>query len=210
MTVVLVATRNRGKLLELRPLLAAADLEAIDLEAAGVSPSAAEDAVERYATFAENALAKARYFHEASGGLPTLADDSGLAVDALGGEPGVRSRRWSGRTDLSGAALDAANNAQLQAALAGIASRAARFVCAAAFVDGALEVVGEGETTGRLLDAPRGSKGFGYDPYFLSDELGVTFAEAEPAAKAEVSHRGRAVRAVIAELARVQSRGSGS
>lgn len=209
MTVVLVATRNRGKLRELRPLLAAADYEAIDLDAAGVTPMAAEDAVECYATFAENALAKARYFHEASGGLPTLADDSGLAVDALGGEPGVRSRRWSGRTDLTGAALDAANNAHLQAALAGIASRGARFVCAAAFVDGSSEVVREGETTGRILASPRGSRGFGYDPYFLSDELGVTFAEAEPAAKAEISHRGRAVRAVIAELDRERRRGSG-
>jgi XTP/dITP diphosphohydrolase len=198
---ILVATRSRGKLHELIPLFAAVGIEVIDLDAAGIEERLAEEeAIERYDTFEENALAKARYFHERSGGLPTVADDSGLEVVALGGRPGVHTKRWSGRTDLAGAALDAANNAKLLAELNGVADRRARYVCAAAYVDTTHALTARGETTGRILRAPRGSGGFGYDPLFESDELGLTFAEVERGVKERVSHRGRAFAQLIAAM----------
>lgn len=196
---LLLATRSPGKLRELRPMFAAAGIRVVGLAEAGIPTSPDEEAVEAFGTFEENALAKARYFREVSG-LPAVADDSGLVVEALGGAPGVRSRRWSGRTDLEGVALDAANNATLCAALAGVADRAARYVCAAALSDGRADRTWRGETAGRIIDEPRGDEGFGYDPYFLSDELGVTFGEASREAKERVSHRGRAFAAMIAEL----------
>jgi len=198
---LLVATRSPGKLHELIPLFAAAGIEVIDLAAAGIEERPdEEEAIERHETFEENALAKARYFHERSGGRPTVADDSGLEVVALGGHPGVRTKRWSGRTDLTGLALDAANNAKLLAELDGVIDRRARYVCAAAYVDSMRTVTARGETTGRILHAPRGSGGFGYDPLFESDELGLTFAEVDRAAKERVSHRGRAFAQLIAAL----------
>lgn len=202
MSRILVATRNRGKLRELLPLLESDGWEPIDLSAAGIVEAPAEDAIESHATFEANALAKARHFFAISG-LPTLADDSGLSVDALGGEPGVRSKRWSGRADLAGPALDQANNAKLLGALAALgthAGRGAGYVCAAAYVDADDEIVTRGETRGVLLDAPRGSGGFGYDPLFLSDDLGATFAEVSRDEKARVSHRARAVAAILASL----------
>ena len=200
--VVVVATRNAGKLRELAPLLEAAGFEAMDLDAAGIPESPAEEGLEVHDGFAENALAKARHFAALLPGRAVVADDSGLAVDALGGAPGVRSKRWSGRTDLAGRALDAANNARLVAELAGVADRRARFVCAAAWAGPVAggpvaELVAMGEVPGRILEAPRGAEGFGYDPYFWSDELGRTFAEAGVAEKSAVSHRGRAFRALL-------------
>lgn len=191
---LILATRSLGKLHELRPLLAGHGIAAIDLTEAGLDEEPEiEEALERFATFEENALAKARHFFTRVGATrPVVADDSGLEVAALGGRPGVRTKRWSGRTDLSGRALDAANNAKLLAELQGVADRRARYVCVAAYVDAAGERVFRGESTGRILDAPRGSGGFGYDPLFLSDDLGVTFAEASLEQKAGVSHRGRA------------------
>jgi XTP/dITP diphosphohydrolase len=147
-----------------------------------------------------------RHYFEASGGIPTVADDSGIEVAALDGAPGVASKRWSGRADLSGQALDDANNAVLVATLVGREDRRARYVCAAVFVDAAGELVERGETTGVILDRPRGTGGFGYDPYFLSDELGVTFGEAPPAEKHRVSHRGRAFRALAARLSELGGR----
>jgi XTP/dITP diphosphohydrolase len=196
---LLLATRNAGKLRELRALFAGASIDVIDLTAAGVQPSDVEETLERFDTFEENALAKARHFHAASG-LPTVADDSGLAVAALGGAPGVRSKRFAGATGDS-RTVDAANNARLQAVLAGMTDRAAAFVCAAAYVDDAGASVARGEVRGRVTEAPRGTDGFGYDPYFWSDELGMTFAEASIAEKEAVSHRGRAFRQLVAELA---------
>mgnify|MGYP001558785542 CR=1 FL=1 len=194
---VLLATRSAGKLRELAPMLAAHGWDAVDLDTAGIDERPdEEDALEVAATFAENALAKARYFHARSG-LPTLSDDSGLAVEALGGEPGVRSKRWSERPDLSGLALDAANNARLLAALDGAGSRAARYVCAAAWVDGSGEAVALGETAGRILEVAEGAGGFGYDPLFFSDELGASFGVVSCAEKARVSHRARAVQALL-------------
>lgn len=196
---VLVATRNAGKARELRALLAPLGIDVVTPAALGLPPDPAEDDVERWPTFEENALAKARWFHQRVG-LPALADDSGLEVLALGGVPGVRSRRYSGRDDLTGSALDAANNAKLVAALAGVADRRARFVCAAALVDGERELVRRGVTTGRIVDEGRGDEGFGYDAHFLSDEIGRTFGEASIDEKERISHRGRAVRALLEAL----------
>lgn len=191
---LVLATRSRGKLRELRPLLAGYGIATVDLHDVGVvEQPAVEAALECFETFEENALAKARYFFAQVGGTrPTVADDSGLEVRALGGRPGVRSKRWSGRADLSGRALDGANNAKLLAELGGASDRRARYVCVAAYVDARGERLFRGESTGRILDGPRGSGGFGYDPLFLSDDLGVTFAVASLEAKARVSHRGRA------------------
>jgi XTP/dITP diphosphohydrolase len=196
---LLLATRSLGKLWELRPMFASAGIPVIDLTEAGIAPSAEEELLEVYSTFEENALAKARYFAKRSG-MPTVADDSGLEVRALGGQPGVRTKRWSGRSDLQGRALDAANNAKLVDELAGVADRRARYVCVAAYVDGLRELTRRGEVEGEITPAPRGGEGFGYDPYFESEELGLTFGEAEREAKEVVSHRGRAFRALLAAL----------
>jgi XTP/dITP diphosphohydrolase len=198
---LLIATRSQGKLRELRPLLERAGFTVVGLDEHGIEHEAAEDDLERFETFEENALAKARYFYEVSGGIATVADDSGLVIAALGGAPGVRSKRWSGRADLEGRALDEANNATLVAALAGVADRSAKYVCAAAFVGLDGELVRLGESGGVLLDAPRGGGGFGYDPYFASGELGGrTFAEAPRDEKERVSHRGRAFRRLLEAL----------
>ena len=192
---MLVATRNEGKRSELASLLAPLGARVVSLDDVGIALSSDEDDVEQYTTFEENALAKARYFFDRSR-IPTLADDSGLAVDALGGKPGVRSRRWSGRSDLVGRELDAANNDALLSALRGARDRSARFVCAIAFVDAEEIVVRRGEVEGRVLEAPRGAGGFGYDPLFFSVELGRTFGEATEEEKSRVSHRARAVSAL--------------
>lgn len=196
---LLIATRSSGKLRELRALFHGAGIDVVDLVEAGLEVSAEEDVLENADTFEENALAKARYF-AARAKRAVVADDSGLEVEALGGQPGVRSKRWSGRGDLAGLALDEANNARLLEALRGVTNRRARYVCVAAFVDGATELTGRGDARGVILDCPRGRSGFGYDPYFLSDELGKTFAEASLEEKEGVSHRGRAFRALIAAL----------
>ena len=197
--VVLLATRSEGKLRELRPLFASAGIRVQDLRETQVGEAPDEDAVEAFDTFAANAVAKARYFHVLTG-LPTVADDSGLEVAALNGQPGVRSKRWSGRTDLSGQALDDANNARLLEALRNVKHPVARYVCAAAYCDGAREEVVLGETTGAMVLDARGGEGFGYDPYFFSDELGATFGESSREAKERVSHRGRAFRALLERI----------
>jgi XTP/dITP diphosphohydrolase len=195
-----LATRSAGKLRELRPIFADAGIRVIDLAEAGIAESAEEEAIECHATFEANALAKARWFFARCGGLDVIADDSGLAVDALGGAPGVRSKRWSGRSDLQGEDLDAANNAQLVAQMRGVADRSARFVCAAAWCGTRGELVTVGAHAGRIVDSPSGAHGFGYDPYFLSDELGMTLADATTEQKRRVSHRGRAFDALLARL----------
>jgi XTP/dITP diphosphohydrolase len=203
---VVLATRSAGKLEELVPMLSTIGLSVATLTALGLAETPAEDALEAFDSFEANALAKARWFARLTGAI-VLADDSGLAVDALGGRPGVHSKRWSGRDDLSGNALDAANNAFLQDALDeaarhGQLSRRGRYVCAAACVwdtgagDG--EAVVCAETAGVVLTRPRGHGGFGYDPYFLSDDLCATFAEVDREAKSAVSHRGRAFSALLA------------
>lgn len=196
---ILVATRSAGKMRELRALFGAAGRRILSLDDAGVRAAAEEEELETAATFEENALAKARYFHTRSG-LPTVADDSGIEVLSLGGAPGVRSKRWSARPDLDGQALDDANNALLLERLAGVVDRRARYVCAAAYCDGARAFAERGTVAGRITERARGANGFGYDPYFESDELGLTFGEATPAEKARVSHRARAFARLLQRL----------
>jgi len=199
-TALLVATRSEGKLREIRPIFSAAGLTLVSLDELGIEESDEEAELEPYATFEENAVSKARYFYEVSGGIPTVADDSGLEVAALGGQPGVRSKRWSGRHDLKGADLDAENNRTLLTSLDGIADTSARYVCVAAYVAVGLELTALGETSGSIVRAARGSGGFGYDPYFLSPELGRTFGESTQSEKERVSHRGRAFRELVARI----------
>jgi XTP/dITP diphosphohydrolase len=203
--VLLLATRSTGKLRELLPMCAARGINALGLDAAGVIESRVEEELEMLDSFEGNALAKARHFY-AQTGLPTAADDSGLVVPALGGLPGVKSKRWSGRPDLTGRALDDENNRllleRLRASAGGIDARRAYYVCAAAYVDSAAEVVCRGEVHGRIIDTPRGDEGFGYDPYFAADELGGrTFGEASREEKETVSHRARAFNSLLVAIA---------
>ena len=199
-TALLIATRSAGKLREIRPIFAAAGITLVSLDDLEIEESDEESELEPHSSFEENALSKAHYFYEVSGGIPTLADDSGLEVVALGGRPGVKSKRWAGRSDLRGTQLDQANNQALLSSLAGVDERTARYVCAAAFVSVGHEVVARGETSGSILRDARGSNGFGYDPYFLSTELGKTFGEASQSEKERVSHRGRAFRELLARM----------
>ena len=200
---LLFATRNRGKLRELGQIIAeqGLGLELCGLDEFPAAPEIAEDG----ASFVENAALKARGVMRATG-LPTLADDSGLEVDALGGAPGVRSARYAGdgATDAERIALLLRNLREVPAG-----QRSARFRCAVAFVDPAEPErveAREGQCEGRILEAPCGSGGFGYDPVFLSDELGQTFAEADAEAKNRVSHRGRALRAMVPVLREAAAR----
>lgn len=197
----ILASRNAGKLRELRALFATHGIDVIDLREAAVEEDAeAEESIEAFDTFEENALAKARYFASRLPGRIVIADDSGLAVDALQGAPGVHSKRWSGRGDLEGRALDASNNALLLAKIDGEKNRGARFICAAAWCDGAFELVARGEVLGRIVDVPKGEHGFGYDPHVFVNDLGKTMAEATVAEKETVSHRGRAFARLLVAL----------
>lgn len=199
---VLLATRSAGKLRELRGILDEAGIAGVTLDAVGIPESSDEDDLECFETFEENALAKARYFHRLTG-MPAMADDSGLCVTALGGAPGVYSKRYSRRTELTGEPLDDANNAKLQDELRAHEGKSASYTCAAAYVDDSGERVAIGETFGRIVPIGSGTHGFGYDPYFFSTELNKTFGEATTAEKQAVSHRGRAFRALVADAARM-------
>jgi len=183
----------------LRPLFRDAGIDVIDLVEAGVAESPLEESIESHPTFEENARAKARYFHALCDGLDVVADDSGLCVDALGGAPGVRSKRWSGQGGTA-REIDAANNAKLVSSLAGAANRRAQFVCAAAWHGGGGELVTTGAVEGTIMETPSGMHGFGYDPYFRSSELGMTLADATTEQKRLVSHRGRAFDALLGAL----------
>ena len=203
----LLATRSEGKLRELREIFSEFRLDVVDLTELGIAETAEEDDLERFETFEENALAKARYFFDLSGGMPTFGDDSGMCVDALGGEPGVYSKRWSGSDELDRNALDAANNAKLMARMrearehkGELFTDAARYVSVATFKDAAVEVTRRGEIAGRVIESPRGTGGFGYDPYFEAPELGGTFAEASIKDTASRSHRSRAFRSLLGAL----------
>jgi XTP/dITP diphosphohydrolase len=210
--VVLLATRSDGKLRELREIFGEFGLDVTDVSSLGIPESLAEDQLERFETFEENALAKARYFFDISGGVPTFGDDSGMCVDVLDGEPGVYSKRWSGSEGLDRGALDAANNAKLVARMAAARRKdettftdSARYVCIAAFRDHSGIEMRRGEIEGRVLEKPRGSGGFGYDPYFEAPDLGGTFAESSIEKTARNSHRSRAFRALLNAL-RAQGR----
>ena len=196
---LVLATRSADKIRELRDLLEGEGRPLVTLDELGIVPTPEEELLESADSFEGNALAKARFF---AAGLdrPVLADDSGLEVAALGGRPGVLSKRWSGRSDLSGKELDRANNSKLISQLAGVRDRRARYVCVAAFCSKNDEVTCRGVTSGLILEEPRGAGGFAYDPYFWSDELGKTFGEATLEEKQTVSHRARAFRGVLAAL----------
>ncbi len=203
MTELVLATRSAHKLREIRAILRSVpDLTVIDLEAAGVPYDPAEEELEPYDTFEENARSKARYFFERSG-RPTVADDSGLEVDALGGAPGVRSKRFSPDQHLEGEELDRANVEHLIERLGELplAKRTARYVCVAALVTHEGEWTFQGEAPGLILGRPQGWGGFGYDPVFFQPELGKTFAQISEAEKNARSHRGRAFRALAEHLA---------
>jgi XTP/dITP diphosphohydrolase len=199
---LLAATRSLGKQREFRRVLEPVGLEIVFPEDVGLHGTPAEDALELGETFESNARRKAEHFARLSG-LPTVADDSGLEVFSLGGAPGVRSRRWAGASG-SDTQVDGANNAELVRRLAGAseARRGARYRCVLVYLatPGAVPRVFEGTCGGRILEEPRGTGGFGYDPYFYSDELGKTFGEASAEEKDAVSHRGRALRALAAAL----------
>jgi len=194
MVDILLATHNTGKIREIRQLAGHPAWRWHGLDDFPDVPEAIEDAD----TFAENARRKALHYAAATG-LLTLADDSGLEVDALEGAPGVRSARFAGMPR-----DDAANNRKLVAALAGVPleRRTARFHCAMALA-GRGEVLAEtrGSVEGRILDVPRGSNGFGYDPHFLLPALGRTMAELPSQEKNALSHRGQALRAMLPQIA---------
>jgi XTP/dITP diphosphohydrolase len=188
---LLLASGNPGKLRELRAILRGLPVELVGLADAGAGEP--PEVAETGATFLDNALLKARAY-AAWSGLAAVADDSGLEVDALGGAPGVRSARYAGE-----GAGDRANLDKLLVALDGVPPerRTARFRCAAVLVDPRLgEWHAEGVWEGRLLAAPRGAGGFGYDPVFVPDGWELTSAEVDPAIKDAASHRGQAFRAL--------------
>ena len=195
---LLVASGNAKKLAELRALFAATHVEVVGPREAAVSlPEVIEDA----ASFEGNARKKASEIARATG-LRTLADDSGLEVDALDGLPGVRSARFaSDAGELLEPDVDAANNRLLLRRLESVAApqRTARFRCVLAVADptGEVQWVEHGVVEGRLLRAPRGAGGFGYDPLFVPQGETLTMAELSPAAKARLSHRGQALRALL-------------
>jgi XTP/dITP diphosphohydrolase len=206
---LLVATRNEGKAREIRDLFAGLPFELVfPSDQKFLEPLPEEADVERGATFVENAAAKVRYFARRSG-LPTVAEDSGLEVDALNGAPGPHSARFAalyGEKGRGAAEGDAANNALLLERLQGVPEeqRTARYRCVVAYLDtpvGAPQLV-EATCEGRILTAPRGAGGFGYDPLFWSLDLRLGFGEAPLAAKQRVSHRGRALRALVEVLLR--------
>lgn len=201
MKKLVLASGNPGKLREFRAILEPLGIGIVPQGELGIA-----DADEPHPTFVENALAKARHASRASG-LPAFADDSGICVAALGGEPGVRSARFAGpppggvtqgRDD-----QDRRNNEKLIACLAGKTDRRAHYYCVVVLVhhaDDPEPVIAEGRWHGEVVDRPRGANGFGYDPYFFLREFGCTAAELEPHRKNAISHRGLALAQLVAQL----------
>ena len=192
MKKLVLASGNAGKLREFGQLLAPFDFEVLPQSAFNVP-----EAEEPHITFVENAIVKARHAAQLTG-LPALADDSGLCVSALGGAPGVWSARYGGEPK-----SDAKNNAKLLADLAGVADRRAHYVAVLVLMrsaDDPQPIVAEGEWHGAIVDAPRGAGGFGYDPYFLVPELGLTVAELPHEEKNRRSHRGQALAQLLSRL----------
>jgi len=198
MKKLVLASSNAGKLREIQEMLDPLGCEVLTQAALGIA-----DAEEPHLTFIENALAKARHAAERSG-LPALADDSGVCVIALGGEPGVHSARYAG--DAAGRDVrDALNNEKLVAALAACSDRRAYYYCAMVLVRHAADpqpLIGEGYWWGEINAHARGRNGFGYDPHFLLPDLGRTAAELDPEQKNQLSHRGQALRALVDKLRR--------
>ena len=191
-----MASSNPGKLAEIRALLAPLEIEVVSQGELGIP-----DAEEPHFTFLENALAKARHTSRASG-LPALADDSGICVHALGGEPGVNSAYYGG-TQGRREERDARNNAKLLAAIAGEPDKSAHYACVMVLgrhPNDPQPLVAEGSWRGEITAKPRGTNGCGYDPLFLLPERGKTAAELEPAEKNRTSHRGRALQRLISRL----------
>lgn len=192
MQELVLASNNPGKLREFKRLLEPLGIVVLAQSALGIPESA-----EPHLTFIENALAKARHASQRSS-LPALADDSGICVDALGGAPGVLSARYAGEPK-----SDARNNARLIADLAGIARREAHYACVLVLVRHAADpepMIAEGIWDGVVIDTPRGTGGFGYDPHFLDPKHGLTGAEFPLEQKNEISHRGKAMRLLIERL----------
>ena len=193
---LLIATRNTGKQREIQAILSELPFQIVFPDDVGLRERSNEELIERGETFESNARHKAEYFARLSQ-LPTAADDSGLEVFVLGGLPGVRSRRFA-MADATPEVQDVANNEELLRRLAGLPleKRKARYRCVVSYLSrpDAVAISFEGTCAGRVLEAPSGTGGFGYDPLFWSDDLEMSFGDADPAAKHRVSNRGRALR----------------
>lgn len=192
MSQLVIASGNAGKLREIARILGPFGIEAVPQSQFNVP-----DCPEPHVTFVENCLAKARHASLHSG-LPALADDSGICVDALGGAPGVQSARYAGEPK-----SDASNNDKLIADLANASNRRAHYTCVMVYVrhpDDPEPVIAEGRWFGEIIDVPRGENGFGYDPYFLLPEFDKTGAELDEDTKNSISHRGHALRDLVEKL----------
>lgn len=195
MKKIVLASNNKGKLAEFQQLFQPLGIELIPQGALGVG-----ECEEPYFTFLENALAKARFASKATG-LPAIADDSGLVVPSLNGEPGVLSARYA--LTKGGEKSDAANNAYLLKALENVEDRKGYYVACLVFVKSAEDpcpIVAQSFWQGEITKVAAGSNGFGYDPYFYLPDLGKTAAELDPVDKNKVSHRGQALRKLLAEV----------
>lgn len=192
---LVLASGNAGKLNEFSALLGPLGIEVLSQASLGVAPAA-----EPFATFVENALAKARQASRVTG-LPALADDSGLCVRALQGAPGVHSARFA--ADAGQEPTDAANNRQLVAQMAGVTDRHASYVAVLVYLrhpDDPRPAIAEGTWDGEILSVPRGANGFGYDPHFFLPDRAVTVAELSAEAKNRYSHRARALQHLLPVL----------
>jgi XTP/dITP diphosphohydrolase len=197
MKKIVVASGNPGKLREFRQML-----DPLGIEIVPQSELAIAEADEPHATFVENALAKARHASRCAR-MPAFADDSGICVAALGGEPGVHSARYAGGEYRGREAQDERNNRRLLGELEGKADRRAHYYCVIVLVrraDDPEPLIAEGRWHGEVIVEPRGSNGFGYDPYFYLPDLARTAAELEPNVKNRSSHRGQALRRLVAAL----------
>jgi XTP/dITP diphosphohydrolase len=197
---LVLASSNPGKVREFESLLAPLDIEIVPQELLGVP-----DADEPHGTFVENALAKARHASRRTR-MPALADDSGICAHALQGEPGVHSARFAAELtvrSLDRGAVDARNNEKLVRLLAGKGDRRAHYYCVIVLLRHAEDpepVIAEGSWSGEIVQEPRGQNGFGYDPHFFLPDLGKTAAELDPTQKNLMSHRGKALRRLLAKL----------
>lgn len=196
MQKLVIASSNPGKLREISRILAPLGFEAVPQSVYDVP-----EAEEPFGTFVENCITKARHAAQLTG-LPALADDSGICVDALGGAPGVYSARYAGEPK-----SDQRNNEKLIAALAGQTNRRAHYYCVIVYLRHAEDpqpIIAEGSWHGEIIDTPRGNDGFGYDPYFLLPESGKTGAELAPDEKNAISHRGKALLQLVDKLRSAQ------